>query len=250
MAKHFGTAAGEVQIEVKKKKRKIINSKRDISRDRDFRGRFVWWWRSLIPTNPLTSPRLRNSTPPTQTRIPFTDWKRLPEVSRLEIQSRTWPTSSTEAVIEENPTSPTTRVVFLSSTDEQILGEELEIPSEEEEQETYIGHPLIEEPEELEEPYISSEESVMAEEVEGEVHNVNGEENRIGGGRGRGGGGDRNKRRGRGRGNQDPFGFPIFDEDTTLTMKNISLSILPKFHRKINEYPETFLFEFEVLCRS
>ena len=60
---------------------------------------------------------------------------------------------------------------------------------------------MIEEPEELEEkldnpvvqPDIYSEESVMAEEGEGEVHNVHGEEDRIGGrgrgiARGRGGG--------------------------------------------------------------
>ena len=39
----------------------------------------------------------------------------------------------------------------------------------------------------------------MVEEGEGEVHNVNGEENRIGGGRV--GGGDRNRGGGRGRGN-------------------------------------------------
>ena len=94
-------------------------------RDRDSRGRFVGWGRSLIPTNPLTSPRLWNSTPPTQTRIPFAGRQRLAEVSRSEIQSRTSPTSSIEVVIEENPTSPTIGVVFLSSTGEQILGEEL-----------------------------------------------------------------------------------------------------------------------------
>ncbi len=127
------------------------------------------------------------------------------------------------------------------------MGEELGIPSEEEELETYSEQPLIEEPKILEEHYISSKESIMAEEGEGEVHNVHGEEDRIGGrgrGRGRGRGG------GSGRGNQDPSGFPILDEDTTLTMKNISPSILPNFHGKINEDPETFLFEFEVLCRS
>jgi len=111
--------------------------------------------------------------------------------------------------------------------------------------ETYSEKPLIEEPKRLEEHYISSEESIMDEEREGEVHNVHGEEDRIGGrgiGRGRGGG--------RGRGNKDPSGFPILDEDITLTMKNISPSILPNFHRKGNEDPETFLFEFEVLCIS
>ena len=67
---------------------------------------------------------------------------------------------------------------------------------------------MIEEPEELEEelenpilePYISFEESTMAGEGDGEVHNVNGEQPRIGGGRGgnKGGGG-----RGRGGGRGD-----------------------------------------------
>ena len=33
-------------------------------------------------------------------------------------------------------------------------------------------------------------------------------------------------------------------------MKNISPSILPNFHGLKSEDPETFLFEFEVLCRS
>lgn len=94
-------------------------------RDRDSSGRFVGRGRSLIPTNPLTPPRFRDSTPPTQTRIPFIGRQKLPEVSRSEIQSRTSPTSSTEVVIEENPTSPTTGVIFLSPTGEQIMGEEL-----------------------------------------------------------------------------------------------------------------------------
>ena len=91
-------------------------------RDRDSRGRFVGRGRSLIPTNPLTPPRFRDSTPPTQTRIPFRGRQRLPEVSRSEIQSKISPTSSTEAVIEENHTSPTIGVTFLSPTGEQIIG--------------------------------------------------------------------------------------------------------------------------------
>ena len=86
---------------------------------------------------------------PTQTRIPFIGQQRHPEVLRLEIQYRTSPTSSTEAIIEEDPTSLTTRMVFLSSTGEQILGEELEIPHEEEEEETHFDYPLIEESKEL-----------------------------------------------------------------------------------------------------
>ena len=35
-----------------------------------------------------------------------------------------------------------------------------------------------------------------------------------------------------------------------MTRKNISPSILPNFHGLRSEDPETFLFEFEVLCRS
>ena len=113
---------------------------------------------------------------------------------------------------------------------------------------------MIEELEELEEkldnpvvePNIYSEESIMAEEGEGEVHNINGEQHRIGGE----GGGNRGGGRGRGREDLKSFGFPILDEDTTLTMKNISPSILPNFHGIRSEDPKTFLFEFEVLCRS
>lgn len=36
----------------------------------------------------------------------------------------------------------------------------------------------------------------------------------------------------------------------TVTMKNISPSTLPNFHGLRSEDYETFLFEFEVLCRS
>ena len=32
-------------------------------------------------------------------------------------------------------------------------------------------------------------------------------------------------------------------------MKNIPIVALPKFHGLINEDPETFLFEFDILCR-
>lgn len=174
------------------------------------------------------------------------------------MQSKGSPTSSTEAVIEVDPTSPTTGITFLSSTREQLLAQEFEVPTEEEEKETYFK-PLIEEPKELEEkldspiiePNIYYEESIKAEEGEGEVQNGNGEQHRIGGG---GGGGNkvvgRGGGRGRGRGNPEPFGFPILDEDTTLTMKNISPSILPNFHGIRSEDPKTFLFEFEVLYRS
>ena len=63
---------------------------------------------------------------------------------------------------------------------------------------------MIEYLEELEnrilEPYISSEEFTIVEEGEGEVHNLNGEQPRIGGGRGGRIGGVRGGERGRGRG--------------------------------------------------
>ena len=89
---------------------------------------------------------------------------------------------------------------------------------------------MIEEPEEIEEektnpilePYISSKEYIMAREGEGEgeVHNVNDEKLRIGGGGPRigGGGGGRGDR-----GEPDLVGFPILDEDTTTKMKYLTL---------------------------
>ena len=104
------------------------------------------------------------------------------------------------------------------------------------------------------EPYISSEESTMAGEEDGEVHKVNGAWPRTGGSKGgnRWGRGGRGRGRGRGRcrGDPKPFGFPILDEDITTIMKNISPPILPNLHGLRSEDPKTFLFVFEVLCRS
>ena len=40
------------------------------------------------------------------------------------------------------------------------------------------------------------------------------------------------------------------DEETNATMKNISPFVLPNIHGLKSEDPETFLFEFEVLCRT
>ena len=45
-------------------------------------------------------------------------------------------------------------------------------------------------------------------------------------------------------------GFPIVDEETSATMKNILPSFLPKLYGLKTEYHETFLFEFEFLCRT
>ena len=79
--------------------------------------------------------------------------------------------------------------------------------------------------------------------------------NRLGGGRrGRGRGGRNN---GGGRGNNgenrdgdNSFGFPIVDEESHTTMKNISPSVLPNLYGLRSEDLETFLFEFEVVCRT
>jgi len=141
-------------------------------RERDSRGRFIARGRSSIPTTPFTSPRLRRDTPPYQIHIPS---HRPPEVLRSEIQSRGYPTSSTEVVLEEeNLGSPTEGVAFFTSTGEHILAKELEIPSGEGEVEPFFHIPLIEEPEEEQlnlqvESYINPEESIMAgREEEGE----------------------------------------------------------------------------------
>ena len=118
-------------------------------RERDSRGRFIRG-RSLIPTTPLTPPRPRSSTPPTQPHIPYYTGHRLPEVSRSDIQSGRSPISSTEAILEEeeDPRTPVGGITFFTSTGEYIPAEELEIPSEEEEEESFFNIPLIEEPEE------------------------------------------------------------------------------------------------------
>ena len=49
---------------------------------------------------------------------------------------------------------------------------------------------------------------------------------------------------------EHPIGFPIQDTDGSVHMKNIPSYFLPKFHGLRSEVPETFLFEFEFLCRS
>ena len=93
------------------------------------------------------------------------------------------------------------------------------------------------------EPYTDPEETIMEEEGEDGEFTLFGR-----GGRGRGRGNN-----GGFRGNREidnSFGFPIVDEETNATMKNISPSVLPNFHGLKSEDPKTFLFEFEVLCRT
>ena len=46
------------------------------------------------------------------------------------------------------------------------------------------------------------------------------------------------------------FGFPILDTMQDVTMKNIPPSSLPTFYGKSNEDPDTFMFEFDILCTS
>jgi hypothetical protein len=46
------------------------------------------------------------------------------------------------------------------------------------------------------------------------------------------------------------FGFPIRGSNEETKMKNIPHSSLPNFHGLSKEDPDTFLFEFNVLCRS
>jgi hypothetical protein len=46
------------------------------------------------------------------------------------------------------------------------------------------------------------------------------------------------------------FGFPILDTTQNFNMKNIPLSTMPTFYGKRSEDLDTFLFEFNILCRS
>ena len=46
------------------------------------------------------------------------------------------------------------------------------------------------------------------------------------------------------------FSFPIRDSDEYSPMKNIPHSTLPNFYGLPSEDPDTFFFEFDVLCRS
>ena len=46
------------------------------------------------------------------------------------------------------------------------------------------------------------------------------------------------------------FGFPILDTAMNVTMKSIPAASLPSFYGKTSEDPNTFLFEFDILCRS
>lgn len=46
------------------------------------------------------------------------------------------------------------------------------------------------------------------------------------------------------------FGFPFLDITRNITMKNTPLESLPLFHGMSSEYFDSFMFEFDILCRS
>ena len=46
------------------------------------------------------------------------------------------------------------------------------------------------------------------------------------------------------------FGFPILDSMGDTPMKNIPPSALPHFHGMSSEDLDSFLFEFDILCRN
>jgi hypothetical protein len=51
-------------------------------------------------------------------------------------------------------------------------------------------------------------------------------------------------------GEEEIFEFPIQESDGEAKMKNINPSALPHFHGLVSEDPDTFLFEFVVICRT
>ena len=46
------------------------------------------------------------------------------------------------------------------------------------------------------------------------------------------------------------FGFPIVKSKENVQMKNISPSNIPHFHGKDHQDPDSFVFEFDILCQS
>ena len=49
---------------------------------------------------------------------------------------------------------------------------------------------------------------------------------------------------------EDPLGFPIQNTDGSAHMKKIPPYFVPKVHGLRSKDPETFLFKFEIICRS
>ena len=48
----------------------------------------------------------------------------------------------------------------------------------------------------------------------------------------------------------ETFGFPILDIAKYVAMKNIPLSSIPHLRDMSTKDPDSFLFEFDILCRS
>jgi hypothetical protein len=48
----------------------------------------------------------------------------------------------------------------------------------------------------------------------------------------------------------ETFWFPILEITRYVSMKSIPLSSLPHFHGMSTKDPDSFLFEFDILCRS
>jgi hypothetical protein len=46
------------------------------------------------------------------------------------------------------------------------------------------------------------------------------------------------------------FEFPIWETSGETKMKTINPSILPHFHGLVSKYPDTFMLEFVVICRT
>lgn len=49
--------------------------------------------------------------------------------------------------------------------------------------------------------------------------------------------------------NPATFPFPLTDQQDNNNLKNIPSSALPKFYGLVTKDPNTFLFEFDILCR-
>ena len=89
-----------------------------------------------------------------------------------------------------------------------------------------LEEPIGEPPEIYEDPITKEEQENIPLETMAEHRNGIGEEERIKG------------------------AFPIRETNGDMKMKNISPSALPHFHGLTIEDPDTFLFEFVVLCRT
>jgi hypothetical protein len=49
---------------------------------------------------------------------------------------------------------------------------------------------------------------------------------------------------------EEIFEFPIHESNGEAKMKNINPSTLPHFHGLVSKDPDTFLFEFAIICRT